>query len=169
MRNFAMFNRFLSATAFVALVIAALLSAAPAFAAAGPLQVTSKVMVEQKTRAADGSVRVALVPARHAVPGDRVVFVLAYRNTGAQPIANIVFDNPVPAGIAYRGAAPDSLSPEVSVDGTHYGALASLTATAPTGERRAATPADVTHVRWRLASPIAAGAQGQLSFQAVLK
>lgn len=133
-------------------------------AIAGPLQVTSRVMAEVPQRAADGSVRMALVPARRAVPGDRVVFELAYRNTGAQPLANIVFDNPVPNGVAYRAAATGSAAPEVSVDGRTFGRLDMLRVAA-----RAARPDDVTHVRWRLDRPLPAGAQGRFAFQAVLK
>lgn len=142
--------------------------ASPALAA-GPLQVTAKVLTEQKTRAADGSVRVALVPARKVVPGDRVIFVLAYRNTGSQPIGNVVLDNPVPTAIAYRGPSQSSAAPEVSVDGKTYGPLAALRVRLADGATRAAAPDDVTHVRWRLSDTVAAGAQGQLSFQAILK
>lgn len=154
---------------YLAVVTAAML-ANPALAA-GPLQVESKIMAEQKTRAADGTVRVALVPVHRIVPGDRVTFVLAYRNTGAQPIGNVVLDNPVPKGIAYRGPAAGSAlaAPDLSVDGKTYGPLTSLRVMTATGQMRAATPDDVTNVRWRLTSPIAAKAQGQLSFVAVLK
>ncbi len=137
--------------------------------AAGPLQVESKVFAEQKTRAADGTVRVALAPVRRVVPGDRVTFILAYRNTGAQPIGNVVLDNPVPKGIAYRAPAATSAAPELSVDGKTYGSLANLRVATATGTTRAATADDVTHVRWRLARPITAGAQGQLAFEAVLR
>lgn len=148
-------------------VIAAAL-AAPAFAA-GPLQVESKVLTEQKMRAPDGTVRVVLGPAKKIVPGDHVTFVLAYRNTGAQPIGNVVLDNPVPKGIAYRGPAATSVAPELSVDGKTYGPLTSLRVMTAIGTTRAATADDVTHVRWRLARPITAGTQGQLAFDAVLK
>jgi hypothetical protein len=34
---------------------------------------------------------------------------------------------------------------------------------------RAATPDDVTHIRWSFAQPIAAGRAGQLSFRGVVK
>lgn len=149
-------------------VLAAGLFAVPALAA-GPLQVTAKVLTEQKVREPDGSVRVNLVPARKVVPGDKVVFVLGYRNTGTQSISNVVLDNPVPAGIAYRGPSATSAAPDVSVDGKTYGPLGSLSVRTAPGVTRAAGPDDVTNVRWRLASPVTAGAQGQLSFQAVLK
>lgn len=148
--------------------VAAAIHVSPA-RAAGPLQVESRVLTEQKTRAPDGTVRVALVPARRIVPGDRVTFVLAYRNTGTQPIGNVVLDNPVPKGIAYRAPAATSAAPDLSVDGKTYGPLASLRVATATGTTRAATPNDVTHVRWRLERPITAGAQGQLAFDAVLR
>jgi uncharacterized repeat protein (TIGR01451 family) len=153
-----MFKRYCAAAI---LSVTALSTAA---VAAGPLQVVSKVLVEQRARAADGSTSVSLAAAKKVVPGDKVVFVLAYRNTGAQPIANLVLDNPVPAGIGYRGPAANSVAPEVSVDGRTFGQLATLKV-----DGRAATAADVTNVRWRLTAPIAPGAQGQVSFQAVLK
>lgn len=137
--------------------------------AAGPLQIVSKILAESRVRAADGSTSVVLGPARRVVPGDRVVFVLSYRNTGTQPIGNIVLDNPVPNGIAYRGPAPNSPTPDVSVDGRIYGPLASLRVRTATGAARAASPDDVTSVRWRLAGSLAAGAKGQFAFQAVLK
>jgi uncharacterized repeat protein (TIGR01451 family) len=138
------------------LLLGVALSATPAIAA-GPLQVTSKVLVEAKQRAADGTTRVALVPANRAVPGDRVVFVLSYRNTGKQPLSDLVFDNPVPNGVAYRAPAAGSPAPELSPDGQRY---------APAGALRAE---DVTHVRWRLARPLAPGAQGEFAFLATLK
>lgn len=137
-------------------------------AAAGPLEVTSRVLVESKQLAADGTTRIALVPAKRAVPGDRVVFVLAYRNTGAQPLSNIVFDNPVPQGVAYRAPLAGSPAPDLSVDGRLYGALEQLTVAA-NGATRAAAADDVTHVRWRLARPLAPGARGEFAFQAALK
>lgn len=154
--------RFLAATtALVAL-------AAPAIAA-GPLTMTSRMMVERRTAAPDGTTRTAMIPAVRAVPGDRITVTLAYRNTGAVPLGNVVLANPVPRNIAYRGAASGSPAPEVSVDGKTYGSLADLRVTTPTGATRAADADDVTHVRWRLSSPIAAGQGGERAFQAVLK
>lgn len=142
--------------------------ASTAAVAAGPLQVVSKILAEQRVRAPDGTTAVTLVAAKKAVPGDRMVFLLSYRNTGKQPVGGLVLDNPVPPGIAYRGPAVNSPVPDVSVDGKTYGALATLRVRTPAGAR-AASPDDVTAVRWRLAAPLAAGAQGQFAFQAVLK
>lgn len=144
-------------------------TAAAASAAAGPLQVTSSILVESRVAAADGTTRIALVKPSKVTPGDKVIFVLSYRNTGAQPLANVVLANPLPRQITYRSANPGSPAPDVSVDGKTFGSLDSLRVRGLDGSTRAASPNDVTSVRWRLASPLAAGSQGQFAFQAVLK
>ena len=141
--------------------------AAPALA--GPLTLASDVRVEKRVAAADGTTRTELTKVNSVVPGDRVVFVLSYRNTGSTPIANVVLANPVPKGMLYRSAATGSATPELSVDGKTYGTLAALRVPAIGGGTRAAGPDDVTTVRWRLSSPIPAGSEGKLAFQAVIK
>lgn len=154
-------------SAFATFAAAAAAAGAPA--AAGPLQVTSRVLVETRTAAADGTTRVRLVAPSTVVPGDRIVFVLAYRNTGRQPIADLVLANPLPAAVAYRAPRVGSPAPEVSVDGRTYGTLAALTVRLPDGGVRPARADDVTAVRWRLPAPLAAGASGELAFQGALK
>jgi uncharacterized repeat protein (TIGR01451 family) len=147
----------------------ALAIAAPVTAAAGPLQVVSKVLAETKQRAADGTTRVTWGPAHKIVPGDRVVLMLEYHNTGAVPLGGVVLDNPVPAGMAYRGPADGSPAPELSADGKAYGNLGALRVRAADGSLRAANADDVTHVRWRLSGPVTAGGKGEFGFQAILK
>ena len=151
---------------FLAAVLAAV--AVPALAA-GPLEVSTKMMVEKRVAAADGTTKTQLVAPTSVVPGDSITFVLAYRNTGKTPIADLVLANPVPAGIVYRGPASGSPVPDVSVDGKTFGTLASRRVSVAGGGSRAAVPNDVTQVRWRLTSPLAAGSKGELAFQAVLK
>ncbi|KQN08281.1 DUF11 domain-containing protein [Sphingomonas aurantiaca] len=151
----------------IAAVLAA--TAAVASAAAGPLQVTSSILVEARAAAADGTTRIALVKPSKVTPGDKVIFVVSYRNTGTQPLGNVVLDNPLPRQVAYRSANPGSPAPDVSVDGKTFGSLETLRVRSLDGSTRAASPNDVTSVRWRLASPLAAGSQGQFAFQAVLK
>ena len=152
-------------------MIAAALAATAtvASAAAGPLQVTSSILVEARAAAADGTTRIALVKPSKVTPGDKVIFVVSYRNTGTQPLGNVVLDNPLPRQVAYRSANPGSPVPDVSVDGKTFGSLETLRVRSLDGSTRAASPNDVTSVRWRLASPLAAGSQGQFAFQAVLK
>jgi uncharacterized repeat protein (TIGR01451 family) len=156
----------MTARLLLALVLTA--SAWPALAA-GPLEVTSRILVERRVTAADGTTQVKTVPASRATPGDALTFTLAYRNTGTAPIANLVLANPVPKHIAYRAPAAASPAPEVSVDGEHYGALADLQKSLPGGGQRAAGSDDVVAVRWRLSKPVAAGAGGTFAFRGVLK
>ena len=153
----------------IAVALATTATLASAATQTGPLEITSSMMVESRSAAADGTTRVSLVKPKSVAPGDHIVFVLAYHNVGRQPLSNVVLANPLPRAIAFRSASPGSPAPEVSVDGQNYGALASLRVRAPDGSTRPASPDDVTHVRWRIASPLAAGSQGQFAFQAVLK
>ena len=146
----------------IALVLLA--AAAPA----GPLDLASRVLVERRVAARDGTVSIEQVPAKGAAPGDRLIVQLTDRNSGTQPLGDLLLGNPVPAGMAYRGPAAAGPEPEVSADGQRFAPLARLTVAGPAGAR-AATAADVTHVRWRLTRPLQPGAGGSLSFRAIVK
>jgi hypothetical protein len=102
-------------------------------------------------------------------PGDRLVVTLAWRNTSHQPIADLMLADPVPAALAYRGAADGSPAPDLSVDGRDFAPLAALTVASPAGGTRPAAAADVVAVRWRFDRPLAPGATGSVGFRAVLK
>lgn len=145
-----------------------LLLGATAPAIAQPVDLLAKVFVEQRTAAADGSVKIILAPAARVTPGDRVVYQFAYRNTGAQVARDLVIANPVPANLVYTGPAAGSPEPELSIDGSRFGPLGQLSVRTASGATRAATAADVRVVRWRLA-PLAGGAAGQVAFRATLK
>jgi len=135
----------------------------------GPLDLSTRVLAEVRERNPDGTTRIALAAPGRVVPGDRVTVLLDYRNTGRAPIADLVLANPLPAGMAYRGPAANSPMPEVSVDGRRYAPLAALTLAMPGGGARAANAGDITHVRWRLARPLAPGAGGTLAFVATVR
>lgn len=161
-------TRALALAATAATTLAASIAAAAA-QPAGPLSVETRMLVESRTRASDGTTRVQLVQPTNVVPGTPVTVVIEYRNVGSQPISGLVIANPVPANTTYRGVAEGTPQPEVSVDGTTFAPLAQLSVRAPGGATRAAGASDVTMVRWRLSSPVTAGAKGQFAFQAVLK
>jgi uncharacterized repeat protein (TIGR01451 family) len=142
---------------------------APAAAmAAQDVTLASEVFVEKTVKDAKGAAKVVREAPKVVTPGDKLVFVLSYKNQGAQPATGFTVTNPVPAAVAFAGA--ESGGSDVSVDGgKSWGQLAALTIAQPDGTRRAAAPADVTHVRWDFAQPIAAGAGGTLSFRATVK
>jgi uncharacterized repeat protein (TIGR01451 family) len=156
------------------LVIAAawLLAWAPQALAADTLELRNEVFQEIDVKNADGTTHLERVPAAKVVPGTEVIYVITYHNTGAKPATDVVITNPVPAHLAYqpeRGPGP-SAAPDVSVDsGASFGALASLKVKDAEGKPRPAQGSDVTHLRWRLRDPVAPGAQGSVSYRAVLE
>jgi len=102
------------------------------------------------------------------VPGDRLVFVLNYRNAGARPADKFVITNPMPSAVRFADAG--NTQSLVSVDGgKQWGLFPALTVAMADGTRRAAQPADVTHVRWEFQKPIPVGGSGKLMFRGVVK
>ncbi len=142
-------------------------------APAGPIlanqvALESTVFVERSEEQADGSVTVTLEEPSRVVPGDALVFVLTYENTGAEPAENFVVTNPMPEAVVFIEAIDSGAI--YSVDGgTTFGALTDLRVASDGGVERDAQPVDVTHIRWTLTEPIAAGASGQLRFRGAVR
>jgi uncharacterized repeat protein (TIGR01451 family) len=149
------------------IAILALLAPA-AVSAADSVSLSSQVLVEKVKTGADGKpVTVREEPAV-VTPGDKLVFLLRYKNGGAAPATGFTLTNPIPSAVAYAGSADSGAS--VSVDGgKSWGALASLKVAQADGTFRPATAADVTHIRWSFAQAIAPGATGELSFRGTVK
>lgn len=148
------------------LILALLLPAAAP--AADAVNLSSAVFVERSTIDAAGRHKIVLEAPKMVTPGDRLVFILAYRNEGAQPAANFIVTNPLPQAVAYQGSADTGT--QVSVDGGRsWGSLPALRVRDSDGALRAARPEDVTHVRWAMRQPIPAGGRGQLSFRGIVR
>lgn len=150
------------------IIFAAATAAAPAFAqAANPVQLASDVLVERSVTE-NGQTRVSLEEPSAVVPGDTLVFVLRYENTGRQPATNFVITNPLPQAVRYTGTVDPGAS--VSVDGgRNWGALSELNVREGDGTLRPARAEDVTHIRWAFAQPIAAGQSGRLMFRGIVR
>ena len=148
------------------LLLAALMPG-PALAA-NQVALDNHVFVERVSTDAEGKPRVLLEEPKVVVPGDRLVFVLNYRNAGAQPADKFVVTNPMPSAVRFADAG--DTRPLVSVDGgKQWGLLSDLSVPMAGGERRAAQPADVTHIRWAFQTPIPVGGTGKLMFRGVVK
>lgn len=149
------------------LILTALLLPAAAHAA-NEVALTSAVFVEKSMPDAGGKTRLVLEAPKTVVPGDRLVFVLNYKNQGTKPAADFVVTNPLPGAVAYQGTADAGAI--VSVDGGRsWGPITVLKVKKADGTVRSAYPEDVTHVRWTMKTPIPAGAQGKLSFRGVVR
>lgn len=110
-------------------------------------------------------------PFTQILPGEPVRYTVHCRNDGEAPAADVVVSLPIPDALTLVVPAP---APDVrflcSVDGgTQFAALAELTVPVAEGRRRPAGPADVTHVRWQLLTPIAPGARTEVSCQMLLE
>jgi uncharacterized repeat protein (TIGR01451 family) len=144
------------------------LIAPAAAAAAEEVSLSSEVFVEKIVADAKGGSKTVREAPKVVTPGDKLVFVLSYKNQGAQPATGFTVTNPLPASVGF--AAVEDAGAAVSVDGgKSWGQLAALKVALADGSSRPATAADVTHIRWSFAQPIAAGSSGQLSFRAVVK
>ena len=135
--------------------------------AANSVVLSSTVFLEKTVADANGRQHVVLEEPKVVTPGDRLVFILNYRNVGNAPASEFIVTNPLPSAVSYQGSGE---SAEVSIDGgKSWGALAVLRKREPDGSWRAARPEDVTHVRWALNRAIPAGAEGRLSFRGVVR
>jgi hypothetical protein len=102
-----------------------------------------------------------LEPARLLARGDRVVTVVRwYRMSGD---GGFIITNPLPVSLTYQQSASDAQ--EVSVDGGRtWGRLNNLHVA-----NRAATPEDVTHVRWRIPASSAARGRGEIAYAGIVR
>lgn len=136
--------------------------------AANQVALDNHVFVERISTDADGKQKILLEEPKIVVPGDRLVFVLNYRNAGAQPADRFVITNPMPSAVRFADAG--DTRPLLSVDGgKQWGLLSDLSIPMADGTRRAAQPADVTHIRWAFRNPIPVGGAGKLMFRGIVK
>jgi|CXWL01.1.fsa_nt_gi uncharacterized repeat protein (TIGR01451 family) len=135
--------------------------------AANNVALSSTVFLEKTVADGAGRSRIILEEPEMVTPGDRLVFIVNYRNAGDAPASNFVVTNPLPAAVAFEGGAD---SAQVSIDGgKRWGTLPALRVREADGRWRNARPEDVTHLRWSLKQAIPAGAKGKLSFRGIVR
>jgi uncharacterized repeat protein (TIGR01451 family) len=114
----------------------------------------------------------ALVPADRVVPGDEVFYTLEIRNTGSRPLPPPTVDFAIPEHMRYIANSAVGAGAEVSysVDGGHtFDRPENLIVVASGRDSHLATPADYTHIRWRLKHALQAKALALARFRAVVK
>lgn len=152
----------------LALIAAAPLAFAPAYASMTARQVVEKEVV---TASADGKETVKRVPADKVTPGETIVYSIRYKNDGADPAADIILVMPVPKEVAYveGSVTGEETAVAFSADGGKtYVARGRLTVE-ENGSTRAARGDEITHIRWTLAEPVAPDGSGEVSYKALLK
>jgi hypothetical protein len=148
---------------------------AHAYAAGESVTLSSEAMIERTETDKAGRERTVLKTPKDViiVPGDKVIFTLKYANKGAEPASGFRATNPMPGPVQFVAAAEDWA--EVSVDGGQsWGKLSALAVRAKSADgvnevTRAATPEDVTHVRWVFSNAIAPGSEGSVSYRGIIK
>ncbi len=150
-------------------LIAFILIASPVAAlAANDVAVVSDMFVEKTIVQPGTQPKVVLVKQKSGPPGTTLVFTHSYRNGGKAPVANFEMTNKIPGGVTYLGS--DDAFAVVSVDaGKTFGPLATAKVRGAGGKPRAATPADVTDVRWVRPGAIPVGGTGKFSFRGIVK
>lgn len=150
-------------------VAAALAIAAPALAA--PKIVFSISQSREVVEVKDGVRTTRMAPAQSVSPGDVVEYVLAYANQGDEAATDANIDDAIPKGTTYlagTASGEGALITFSSDGGKTFAPAVKLTyeVRLPSGavEKRVATPADYTHVRWTL-KRVAPGATGKVSFR----
>lgn len=144
---------------------------APAIAASG-VELTSKVEMEVEVEQDGTKTKKRVTPAK-ALPGDEVIYTLAYANKGAAPADNVVIDNPVPEHTDYVGGSAwgEGMDVTFSVDGgKSFAAPEQLKVRvkdeAGNDVERMAKPDEYTHLRWSRKQAVPPGGTGEVGFRA---
>ena len=133
---------------------------------------TQSVEREVTITHADGSKTTKLEMADLVMPGDKIVYSLAYHNEANLDVENIVLVMPVPTEVKYLEGSADSTNAQTrySTDnGMSYANRTQLIVKLDDGASRAANAEDITHIRWALSRSVSAGSSGILSFRGQLK
>lgn len=127
--------------------------------------VSRAVYVERIATAPDGERVRTIEPADELRRGDTVVLMVEWRR--ADPDAPVIVSSAVPRPLAFQRSSSDAV--EVSVDGGRsWGRLGTMRI-AEGGDRRLASPEDVTHLRWRFEEGSAATRAGRVTYSAIVR
>ena len=166
---------------FVASLCGALLALVLKTVAAGqvpasPLDIKSIAEVESRAAnpraAGSNSAAVKLVPATQVESGDRIIYTLEVRNTGATAVAAPSVAYPIPEHMRYIADSAVGPGAEVSYSidgGRSFDRAENLQVQGPEGRQRPAAAADYTDIRWQLRHSLKANSVAFVRFRALVK
>lgn len=139
--------------------------------AAGGVTLTNEVFQEVSVMNAKGITEKQLQPASVITPGTPLAVVITYANKGTEAADKVEIKNPLAKELAFTGEVnAGTAAVDYSVDGgKSWGALTALKVAAAEGATRAAQPADVSAIRFKLAKPVKPGESGKVEFRATLR
>ena len=152
-----------------------LAAVAAGLALAAPRIVFSIAQFREVAEQKGGARTTRMVPAQSVSPGDVVEYVLTYANQGDAPATDANIDDAIPKGTTYLANTASGEGAEITFSsdgGKTFAPAVKLTYEfrLPSGavEKRVATPAEYTHVRWTLKS-VPPGATGKVAFRVKVK
>lgn len=142
--------------------------AAPALAEG--LSANQIVEVATTSVEADGTESVTFAAATDVEPGELIRYRLDYSNDGADAAENVALVMPVPAEVTFIEASVEGAPSAVSYSADDGATFATRDAVmvADGDQARLASAAEITHIKWEFAEPIAPAATGTVSFRATL-
>lgn len=136
--------------------------------ASGDVRTRSSIFVERIDPQGSGARRVRLEPARQVSPGERLIYVVEYRNVGNRPVQGFTVTNPLPRTVRLDETVDGSEL--VSIDGgRNWGLLSDLRVSLGQDSWRPANPDDVTHLRWRVGDRLMQGESRRMTFRAIVR
>jgi uncharacterized repeat protein (TIGR01451 family) len=153
------------------LITAAVIIGRSSPAASDPISIKAIAEVEQSSQS-HGRETTKLIPAERVVSGDTVFYTLEVHNTAPASVSRPVVTYPIPAHMIYVADSAVGPGTEVSysVDaGRSFDAPENLRIEEPGSQRRPATAADYTHIRWQLKNALKGNSVAFVRFRARAK
>lgn len=136
--------------------------------ASSDVRTSASIFVERAKPANAGARTIRLEPARQVTSGERLIYVVEYRNTGKRPVQGFTVTNPLPRTVRLDETMDGSEL--VSIDGGRsWGTLSEMRVTLGEGSWRPANPDDVTHLRWRVGDRLMQGETRRVTFRAIVR
>jgi len=154
------------------MIIATVLVLLFAGAASAAVELNTEAATEIITTNEAGQEVTTRVPAGKVVPGDEVIYTIHFVNRGTEPASDVVIPTPIPDHMVFTKVedSPHSASVRMSTDGgSNYDSPRNLTVEDAEGQPRPAKASDFTHVRWVFQNSLEPGAEGSVSFRALLQ
>jgi uncharacterized repeat protein (TIGR01451 family) len=141
------------------------------FIASAEVTLTNTVFEVVTITAEDGSKQDQWQQPDKLLPGERVGYQIEVNNKGTEPAADIVIANPIPEHTVYVQGSAKGLNTniEFSVDNGITFAQPAQLFIEKEGKRVQAISADFTQVRWKLNTPLAAGASSTVQYIVKIK
>ena len=143
-----------------------------AFADNGKIVLTNKVFKQVIKADKDGNTTYEYIEPGTALPGDVMMYVIAFENLSDAPAEGIVINDPIPNNSKYRvgSAVGKNSTISFSIDGgKNFGNPNDLIVKDKNGKEWKAKPESYTHIRWVYNKPLAPKEKGEVSFKTQIK